>query len=229
MPTGGVKKGGMKNSKVSSDNFPMMMTPMGPMMQMSPMMMKMMMGQMGGGGGKGKGKSNKKKATPGGKKTVIKQIIGKSKKRREQRKTQAQKTGVVKKTKEKTPEEQEALRQKNIDKHEETVAKEGRTMVGDSHIQGEIVQKGWNHMWVKPSNPNAIPASVKPKLKKMNDEVRAKCKGTKKFCGGIADQVVYVHLADVSDTFLPIEPGAKCKFKLYTDNKGVGGCNVESA
>merc|ERR1711964_220305 len=97
-----------------------------------------------------------------------------------------------------------------IEKHEETIKKEGRVMASDRYIEGEIVAKSWSYMWVKPNNQNLIPAKVRPKLATMNKEARANFlqkpthskQAGGKFCDGITDNVVYVHLADVQDTFL---------------------------
>merc|ERR1711874_727729 len=118
-----------------------------------------------------------------------------------------------------------------MERHQIAVAKECRVMAGQQYIQGEIVQRGSNFMWVKPKNANSIPANVRGQLQAMNDEFRAKSggEGKKAFLGGLLDNVVYVRFGDISDESLPIKAGTGVKFKLYTDNKGVGGCEVVAA
>merc|ERR1712224_528824 len=121
------------------------------------------------------------------------------------------------------------MREKAQAKHEQMIASEGRTLVGGQYIVGEIVARAYNFMWVKPDDANKIPASARPKLQAMNDEFRAKSADSKKqFCGGIEENVVYCRTYDVTDESLVRKPGTKCKFKLYTDSKGVGGCDIMS-
>lgn len=66
----------------------------------------------------------------------------------------------------------------------------------------------------------------------MNDEFRAKvssAEGSHEFCKGITENVFYVRIADLAEEGLVLKPGTQVKFKIYTDNKGVGGCEVVSA
>jgi hypothetical protein len=134
-----------------------------------------------------------------------------------------------KKRKERTPEEEEVAQAKASERHQASIEKDGRVVVGDDYIDGEIVRRGGRFMWVKPDNPNSIPANVRGKLKKMNDEFRAKGgEGKKAFLGGETANVVFVWLADLGEQ-IEIKPETKVKFKLYTDNKGVGGCEVVAA
>lgn len=163
-------------------------------------MMQMMMGKM-----------NEAQQSSGGKKVMKKQ-----------------------KQKQRTPEEEEAYKQKMQERHEATVAKEGRVLCDEvSYVSGEIVQRGRNFVWVKPDSEDAIPASVRSKLQEMNDESRNKAasaqKGNKQFLGGITENVVYVRFNDISEEGMPLKPGTKCQFRLYTDSKGVGGCEMISA
>lgn len=128
--------------------------------------------------------------------------------------------------KERTPEEQEAYKHKMAEKHQQTIEKEGRVVVGNQYTLGEIIARGGQHFWVKAKNPSAIPAAVKGKLQAMNDEARAK---DKKFLGGKDDLGIFVRLGDVAMEGLSLKPGTDVKFKLYTDEKGVGGCEVLAA
>mmetsp|Transcript_17538 Transcript_17538/g.33078 ORF Transcript_17538/g.33078 Transcript_17538/m.33078 type:complete len:236 (-) Transcript_17538:91-798(-) len=131
-----------------------------------------------------------------------------------------------KEKKERTPEEELAHKLKMEEKHQQTIEKEGRVKVSDKYINGEIIQRGGHFFWVKADNPNAIPMNVKSKLQAMNEEARSK---NEKFLGGSDDLAIFVRMADIATEGLPIKPGTKLKFKLYTDNKGVGGCEVREA
>lgn len=143
---------------------------------------------------------------------------------------QGGKKGVMKKQKQKkerTPEELEAHKQKMQENNQKLIEKEGRVLVSDVYHSGEIISRGgFNFMWVKPDNPSQIPGDVAAALQTMNDEARAKHKN---FLGGSTDNAVYVRFADISGDDIPIKQGTKVNFKLYKDNKGVGGCEVISA
>merc|ERR1712019_42240 len=111
------------------------------------------------------------------------------------------------------------------ERHQQAIAKEGRVVVGNTFIKGEIVQRGGFFFWAKAANPSAIPAAAKAKLQKMNDEFRAK---NAKFLGGKDDLAIFCRIGDISTENMSIKPGTAIKFKLYTDDKGVGGCEVQS-
>jgi len=129
-----------------------------------------------------------------------------------------------------TAEEEEARRQKMVEKAEAMLLTENRQMVSNSYHTGEIVQAGGTWMWVKPDNPSKITGPAKAKLQKMNEEMAKKKKADgKTWLDGSKVNAVYVRLADMLDTSLKVEKGVKVQFKLYTDNKGVGGCDVMAA
>jgi len=129
----------------------------------------------------------------------------------------------------KTPEQQEAHREKMLAKHQAAIVKEGRVMASNNLIPGEVMQRCGFFMWVKPDSPNSIPANLRTKLQAMNDEFKSKLKGNKQFLGGITENVVYCRMLDISGGQENLKVGNKCRFKLYTDNKGVGGCEVQAA
>merc|ERR1719276_506757 len=136
--------------------------------------------------------------------------------------------------KERTPEEIEAAKEKRAERHAEKIEKEMRMLVSDTYFTGEIVSRGKFFCWVLPQSP-PIPASVLPELKKMNDEFRAKSeqntdgKKVRPFANGAEGNVVYIAMADIEEEDLKISEGTAVRFKLYTDSKGVGGCEVVSA
>eukprot|EP00746_Dinoflagellata_sp_MGD_P164419 gnl/MRDRNA2_/MRDRNA2_93034_c0_seq1.p1 gnl/MRDRNA2_/MRDRNA2_93034_c0~~gnl/MRDRNA2_/MRDRNA2_93034_c0_seq1.p1 ORF type:complete len:250 (-),score=79.30 gnl/MRDRNA2_/MRDRNA2_93034_c0_seq1:39-788(-) len=127
-----------------------------------------------------------------------------------------------------TPEEEEARKNKAIEFADRALATENRVIVNQNYIKGEFFKCEEMWAWVKPDNPSAIPKQVTAKLKTMCDAIRAK-KGRANFLKNSTDNVVFVRVADVSDPALEMKPGVKCKFKLYTDSKGVGGCEVMAA
>jgi hypothetical protein len=66
---------------------------------------------------------------------------------------------------------------------------------------------------------------VQEKLQEMNDQLRAQ--SGSKFCRGIGDNVVYISVHDVDQSVVnDLKRGVVLKFKLYTDTKGVGGCDA---
>jgi len=86
---------------------------------------------------------------------------------------------------------------------------------------------------VKPAKPAGFPKSVSEKLKTMNEELRAKAaektgKNKTKFAGGAEEDLVYIGRGDVADKSL-LKAGTQIQFKLYTDTKGVGGCDAIAA
>merc|ERR1712070_1052117 len=144
------------------------------------------------------------------------------------------KGGKAKKQKERTPEEIAAYKEKRAERHATKIEKEMRMLVSDTYYTGEVVSWGKHFCWVLPQSP-PMPASVMPELKKMNDEFRAKAaqstdgKKARPFAGGCEGNVVYVATADIEEETLKPREGTAVKFKLYTDAKGVGGCEVISA
>lgn len=139
-----------------------------------------------------------------------------------------------KKKKELTPEQIEERRKKNEERAAKKLAEENRVIEGNKFYQGEILARSKMCAWVKPKAPNTIPSKVMTKLKQMNEELRTKAtekegKKSKPFLDGKDDLVVYVRLSDISEEGLECKAGASVQFKLYTDTKGVGGCEVKSA
>mmetsp|Transcript_160107 Transcript_160107/g.282330 ORF Transcript_160107/g.282330 Transcript_160107/m.282330 type:complete len:732 (+) Transcript_160107:103-2298(+) len=98
----------------------------------------------------------------------------------------------------------------------------------DEWYDGEVVQRSKTYAWVKPDNPEEIPADVQEKLQEMNDRFRKKAEESirRAFCGGIEENVVYVANPDIAVEGAILCVGMKVRFKLYTDNKGVGGHEV---
>jgi len=101
-------------------------------------------------------------------------------------------------------------------------------VVLEGWYEGEVVKCSRLFAWVKPMNPASIPADVQPKLQEMNDQFRQKAaeKEGRIFCDGIEQNVIYVANADLASQHSVLLVGMKVQFKLYTDNKGVGGYEV---
>merc|ERR1712151_717995 len=102
-------------------------------------------------------------------------------------------------------------------------------------------------VWVKPSSPSSIPGDVLMMIKALTQEIRSKFLkdhddekaggkggGKKRHKSSNAsaessEDLIFVSVADVEEEGLILKRGTKVKFRLYTDTKGVGGCEVESA
>jgi len=149
-----------------------------------------------------------------------------------QKMTKAMKKAKKKEAYEKmTPEKIEEKRAKARERDAKKLAAEQRVMVDNKFYSGEVVQRYQMCAWVKPKNPAQIPAKVQPKLKEMNAALREKTKDSKKgFLDGKCDDtvnVIYVRLGDIVQEGLVLKTGVAVKFRLYTDTKGVGGCEVK--
>jgi len=133
--------------------------------------------------------------------------------------------------KELTPEQIEERRAKNAERHAAKVASEQRHVVSGAKYSAEVVRRGFDSAWVKLTNPKGIPGAVQAKLKAMNEEKRAKAaEGAKVAKDDDANvDLVYCHLGDLAEQGLVLKPGMQIKMKLYTDIKGVGGCEITSA
>jgi len=131
-----------------------------------------------------------------------------------------------------TSDELEAQQRRFAEQHEERIEREERVLVSQATYMGHVVRRGRANAWVKPANPDLIPEDVRSLLRAMNQEIRTKTlelEGTvKPFCGGVEADVVYVRIADVIEPGLVLKPGVAVKFKLYTDVKGVGACELTS-
>lgn len=138
--------------------------------------------------------------------------------------------GEPRERKERTPEELEAFKAKTLERHQQKVEKEGRELASDDTFTGEVVARAKSYAWVKPDGD--LPAEVAAKLSEMNAEFRAKgdaADGKKSFLGGATDDVLYLAFADMAEEGLVLKAGVKVHFKVYTDNKGVGACEVTAA
>jgi len=97
------------------------------------------------------------------------------------------------------------------DRHKARIQEEGRKLVNNTYFTGKVVSSGNSHVWVLPLRPS-IPAHLQSALKRTS-----------------ASSHVYVSLRDVRQSGLQLVAGTSIRFKLYTDSKGVGGCEVISA
>lgn len=100
-----------------------------------------------------------------------------------------------------------------------------RKILGDKMYKGEVVQRWGQCAWVKPEiSIMAMPFEAEPKLVQMNKAIR---ENSKSALG--QDHVVYLHVSDVAEKGLVLKPGAQIEFKLYSFDKGIGGCQIKSA
>jgi len=136
--------------------------------------------------------------------------------------------------KELTPEQVAERQAKNADKAAKKLEEEQRVLTGQKVFKGEVIARGRMSLWVKPSAPNTLPAPAQAKLKQMNADLRApkeQVKGAKKvkpFLEGKDDLVIYVRMTDCADN-VDMKAGTQVQFKVYTDNKGIGGSDVKAA
>eukprot|EP00747_Dinoflagellata_sp_TGD_P185732 gnl/TRDRNA2_/TRDRNA2_42424_c0_seq1.p1 gnl/TRDRNA2_/TRDRNA2_42424_c0~~gnl/TRDRNA2_/TRDRNA2_42424_c0_seq1.p1 ORF type:complete len:273 (-),score=64.33 gnl/TRDRNA2_/TRDRNA2_42424_c0_seq1:62-880(-) len=129
--------------------------------------------------------------------------------------------------KELTPEELLKIQEKRAEKFKAKVEAECREMVSMSTYKGEVAARGgYSCAWIRPTSPDTIPGPVQLKLASMNTELREKA--GKKFAGGTKDEVIYADLNDVVEEGLVLKAGTMVEFKLYTDLKGVGCCEIRS-
>merc|ERR1711971_576808 len=115
------------------------------------------------------------------------------------------------------------------EKHESRAADEGRTPVGNAFFTGELVKRQAKSGWIKPTNMAKLPGNVKSKMKEMVAQRKANAEehghGDK---GTFDEPVIYVRMCDVAPK-TKISVGDAVKFKLYTDNEGVGAFEVTTA
>ena len=91
-----------------------------------------------------------------------------------------------------------------------------RDIVGVGTHTGEIIHTKKSYAWVKPLGP--VPSEVAEKLSAVNARMR-----------GAADIAIFVSVVDLMEDDLVLEVGQKVRFKIYQDERDVGGCEVTSA
>mmetsp|Transcript_166251 Transcript_166251/g.528193 ORF Transcript_166251/g.528193 Transcript_166251/m.528193 type:complete len:191 (+) Transcript_166251:2-574(+) len=128
--------------------------------------------------------------------------------------------------KELTPQEIEERRKVKVERHDERTKTEERKVLTEEHIEGEVVQRARWHAWVKPKDPSQIPPECREQLAQMNAEFRAKVTDGRAFCGGVEGDVLYLAVADIAEESVFLNAGLPVKFKVYSDVKGVGACDV---
>merc|ERR1711948_155475 len=108
---------------------------------------------------------------------------------------------------------------------------EGRTSLGEAMYTGEVVYwswGGWGH--IKPSPGQALPIKVRQEMAKTLAE--AKKKAAEKPAKPNAtppEEVLYFRKQDLGKGFNQPKKDMKVRFKVYSDSKGVGACEVVAA
>merc|ERR1712217_784416 len=110
-------------------------------------------------------------------------------------------------------------------KHAEKQAELGREEQGDTFFFGELVQRRKSYGWVKPSNFGKLPSEVQTKVKQMMQAKKASVKEHGSENEVFKQNVLFLHMSDVQEG-VKVEPGARVKFKVYTDNEGAGAYEV---
>merc|ERR1712190_507981 len=113
------------------------------------------------------------------------------------------------------------------EKQEARATEEGRSLEGNATYMGELVKRSKKSGWIKPSNPAKLPAEIKSKIKDMvaTRSANAVEHGTEDSI--FKGQLIYVRMCDVAPQ-TKISVGDKLKFKLYTDNEGVGAHDAKT-
>merc|ERR1712187_513665 len=176
---------------------------------------------------KGKQMESKKKAEASAAAAALKQNGQLSKKGKPIAKQLAKKK-KQKVKKEYTPEQLAERRVKYLERNAATIEKEERQVLPGPFRQGESVHRAQTMAWIKPLNPEKMPANVKSKITAMNQESKAKAEAAGRK-HSMEDSSIYMRFADTKQEGLSLKKGNQVKFKLYTDNKGVGACEVMQA
>mmetsp|Transcript_78081 Transcript_78081/g.135431 ORF Transcript_78081/g.135431 Transcript_78081/m.135431 type:complete len:194 (+) Transcript_78081:63-644(+) len=113
------------------------------------------------------------------------------------------------------------------EKHEARAEEEGRTAVNQMMHEGVLVKRSKRYGWIKPSKPAKLPKSVQEKMKAM---VAEKKEAALKYDheDTFDSDLIYVRMCDVEEG-VKIETDGAVKFKVYTDEKGVGAFDVTAA
>ena len=81
--------------------------------------------------------------------------------------------------------------------------------------------------WIEPLGTR--PTEVEAKLSAMNSELCAsEAERKREFCGGAADDVIYVSMIDIEENELVLERDMKVRFRIYQGRHSVGACKVTS-
>lgn len=123
--------------------------------------------------------------------------------------------------------------EKRLRQRARQAAEAGRQVVcPPDWCKGEVVQRAKGRAWVRLDSATELSGPVLSRLQAVNAELRAKASATEEspFRGGDeADLLLPVAFFDVAEQGLMLQPGTKLRFKLFTDNHGVGGCEATSA
>merc|ERR1712187_1109146 len=130
--------------------------------------------------------------------------------------------------KEYTPEQLAERKAKFEELNAAKIVKEERQVLPGPYLQGEIAHRASSMAWIKPLNPEKIPAAAMSTLAAMNKESKAKAEAAGRNTS-VDDNSIYMRFADNKQEGLSMKKGNQVKFKLYTDNKGVGACEVMQA
>lgn len=119
---------------------------------------------------------------------------------------------------------------------------EERHLVSDDWHEGRVVQSRRFFAWARMSVVPDMPDDVKQKFEAMNKAVQKKARQeqvarqwfrgprrTGADClssGGQTADLVYIGMLDLVDKGCILSVGSQVAFKLYMDNRGVGGCEV---
>eukprot|EP00408_Alexandrium_pacificum_P020040 CAMPEP_0171209048 /NCGR_PEP_ID=MMETSP0790-20130122/28397_1 /TAXON_ID=2925 /ORGANISM="Alexandrium catenella, Strain OF101" /LENGTH=163 /DNA_ID=CAMNT_0011674651 /DNA_START=6 /DNA_END=497 /DNA_ORIENTATION=+ len=96
---------------------------------------------------------------------------------------------------------------------------EHRTVLGSKSFQGTTKFYNWRKGWgfIKPADLNALPPNVVAKVKEMQSRAKKD-----------AEPMLYFRRVDVNQGVEKLGDGVEVTFKVYTDDKGAGACEVNA-
>merc|ERR1712066_1128388 len=100
---------------------------------------------------------------------------------------------------------------------------EGREMLGNATYSGVVSFWSWSSGWghIKPNPGQSLPIKVRQKIAEAMAEVKKKAKP-----GVTPEEILYFNKEDCAKGFYRPNKDTKVKFKVYSDSKGVGACEI---
>merc|ERR1712039_327946 len=98
---------------------------------------------------------------------------------------------------------------------------EGRVPLGPTLYSGVIHYSTWGWGHIKPNPGQPLPIKVRQKMAETLAEAKKKAKP-----GITPEEILYFNKDDCAKDFYKPTKDTKVKFKVYSDNKGVGACEI---
>uniref|UniRef100_A0A7S1PYW3 Uncharacterized protein n=1 Tax=Alexandrium catenella TaxID=2925 RepID=A0A7S1PYW3_ALECA len=97
---------------------------------------------------------------------------------------------------------------------------EHRVVLGSRTFKGIVEMYNWMRGWgfIKAAPGSAFPPNVMAKIKQQQEDAARRGKNT-------SDMMLYFRKDDLNDG-VEIDKGKEVTYKIYTDDKGAGACEV---